>query len=167
MDKKISVAADRFLTTEDLKNGIYEYQTEQITELDESIIYQALATAEDEVKSYLYANDKKEFLDGRKRYDVEAIFSARGEERNALILMHCITIAKWYIIQLANPDVIHEHAKERYDRATDWLKKIAKGELTLSSLPTLKDNESESNADNKRDERLPFRFGSREKFNHA
>ena len=149
-----------FITKEDLKNGIYEYQTDQITELDENIIYQAMATAEEEVKSYLYGNYKKEFLDGRLRYDVEKIFSAKGAQRNSIILMHCITIAKWYIIQLANPDIVHEHAKERYDRAIDWLKKLAKGELTLSTLPILDDK------NNERDEGLPFRFGSRQKFNH-
>lgn len=150
-----------FVTKEDLKNGIYEYQINQITELDENIIDQAMATAEEEVKSYLYGNHKKEFLDGRFRYDVNKIFSAIGSDRNALILMHCVTITKWYIIQLANPDIIHEQAKERYDRAIDWLKKLASGELSLSTLPILKEDDNPNDAENQ-----PFRFGSRQKFNH-
>ena len=47
-----------FLVKEDLKNNIYSYQVEQITEGDDTIVLQALDTAEQEVKSYFYTNDK-------------------------------------------------------------------------------------------------------------
>ena len=67
-----------YLQIEDLKNNIYNYQVEQITQGDESIVLQALDTAEQEVKSYFYINQKKEFLDGRKIYDVDKTFSAKG-----------------------------------------------------------------------------------------
>ena len=40
-----------YLQIEDLKNNIYNYQVEQITQGDESIVLQALDTAEQEVKS--------------------------------------------------------------------------------------------------------------------
>lgn len=152
-----------YLETTDLKNNIYNYQVEQITEGDETIVLQALDTAEQEVKSYFYINNKKEHLDGRKIYDVDAIFSARGEDRNALIVSLCLSVAKWYIVDLCNADIIYEHAKERYDRAIDFLKKLNKGEVTLGNLPTLEHTETEESTT----ENQPFLFGSRKKFNHG
>lgn len=152
-----------FLTISDLKNNIYNYQVEQITENDESIVLQALDTAEQEVKSYFYINNKKEHLDGRRIYDVEAIFSARGEERNALIVSLCLSVAKWYIVDLCNADIIYDHAKERYDRAIEYLKKINKGEVSLGNLTLLSEEENKTSETDEK----PFRFGSREKFNHG
>lgn len=152
-----------FLTISDLKNNIYNYQVEQITENDESIVLQALDTAEQEVKSYFYINNKKEHLDGRKIYDVDEIFSARGQERNALIVSLCLSVAKWYIVDLCNADIIYDHAKERYDRAIEYLKKINKGEVSLGNLPLLSEEENKTSETDKK----PFRFGSREKFNHG
>ncbi len=149
-----------FATKEDLKNNIYAYQTDQITEGDDTIVLQALETAEQEVRSYLAFNDKLEYLDGRPHYDTDKIFSASGAERNPLVLNLVITIAKWYIIDLANVDIIYEKAKERYDRAIDYLKQLAKGEVTISSLPLV---ERESLPE---EELRAFRFGSRIKFNH-
>lgn len=151
-----------FLSITDLKNNIYNYQVEQITENDESIVFQALDTAEQEVKSYFYINNKKEHLDGRKIYDVDKIFSARGQERNALIVSLCLSVAKWYIVDLCNADIIYDHAKERYDRAIDFLKKLNKGEITLGNLPTLETSETEETTT----ESQSFLFGSRQKFNH-
>ncbi|MGY5552052.1 phage protein Gp36 family protein [Riemerella anatipestifer] len=151
-----------FLQKEDLKNNIYNYQLEQITEGDDGIVLQALASAEIELKSYLQGNHKKEYLDGRLRYDVEAILSKTGDERNALLVSHGIAIAKWYIIDLCNVDILYEQAKERYDRAVAWLKQLAKGEVNLSDLPTLQDNANNGDEDTVQ----PFIYGSRQKFNH-
>ena len=152
-----------YLQIEDLKNNIYNYQVEQITQGDESIVLQALDTAEQEVKSYI--NQKKEFLDGRKIYDVDKTFSAKGNDRNALLVSLCLSVAKWYIVDLCNADIIYQHAKERYDRAIEYLQKINKGEVSLGNIPTLQDTNQESpqkeNIHNK-----PFSFGSRNKFNH-
>lgn len=149
-----------FLRKEDLKNNIYSYQVEQITEGDDTIVLQALDTAEQEVKSYFYTNDKKEYLDGRPRYDVEAIFAKRGDERNALVVSLCLSVAKWYIVDLCNVDIIYDHAKERYDRSIEYLKRLSKGEVNISSLPILpRTEESERQT-------TPFLFGSRKKFNH-
>ncbi len=154
-----------YLQIEDLKNNIYNYQVEQITQGDESIVLQALDTAEQEVKSYFYINQKKEFLDGRKIYDVDKTFSAKGNDRNALLVSLCLSVAKWYIVDLCNADIIYQHAKERYDRAIEYLQKINKGEVSLGNISTLQDTNQESpqkeNIHNK-----PFSFGSRNKFNH-
>lgn len=149
-----------FLQKEDLGSVMYGYQITQITENNDDLVLQGLAAAEEETKSYLTSNpNKKDYLDGRVLYDVDLIFSKVGAERNALILQHCTTIAKWHIVQLCNADIIYEQAKERYDRAVEWLTKIAKGTITLSSLPKLERTEENT-------EMQPFSFGSRAKFNH-
>lgn len=149
-----------FLQESDLGATIYEYQIEQITEGDEGITQQALSAAEEEIRSYLSGNNKKEWADGRPRYDVNAILGATGEDRNALIVRQAVTIAKWYIVDLCNYDVIYEHAKDRYDRAITWLNKLSKGEINLSTLPTLPVDEDDTEST------YPFVYGSREKFTH-
>lgn len=149
-----------FLEKEDLGSVIYDYQIDQITEGNDDIVAQALAAAEEEAKSYLTTNiNKLETLDGRIIYDTEAVFSAIGLDRNALILQHCLTLAKFHIATLCNADFIYEQAKERYDRAIDWLTKLSKGTVVLTSLPRI-------TLDNTNSERQPFSAGSRTKFNH-
>lgn len=151
-----------FLEIEDLKNSIYNYQIDQITEGDINITLQAIAAAEQEVRSYLAANNMREWADGRLRYDVDAIFSATGSDRNALILSHTATIAKYYIIELCNADIIYEIAKERYDRAVAWFKDLAKGIINLDTLPQLPEDDGSEDSETT----YPFVYGSREKFNH-
>ncbi len=146
-----------FITIQELNTAIYDYQLQQIIERNQDIALTAIATAEQEVRSYLSPNSRKEWQDGRPRYDVEAIFSKQGTERNALIMQHLKTVSVWYVCQLSNVDMVYEPIKDRYDRATDHLKRIAKGEVTLS-LPLLDEADSP--------EPQPFRFGSRIKFNH-
>lgn len=149
-----------FLIKEDLGSVIYSYQVEQITEGNEDIVSQALSAAVEEAKSYLTPNvNKLETLDGRILYDTETIFNATALDRNALILQHCLTLAKFHIAVLCNADFIYEQAKERYDRAIDWFTKLAKGTVVLSSLPRL-------TLDDSNNDRQPFSSGSRTKFNH-
>lgn len=148
-----------FLQKEDLPSTLYGYQLEQITEGNDDIVDIAMAAAEEEVRSYLTGNNKREWLDGRLPYDVNAILATTGNNRNALIVKHTITIAKWWIVDLCNADVIYEQTKERYDRAINWLKQLASGEVNLSTLPTI-NNDVDTNP------KQPFSFGSRNKFNH-
>ena len=148
-----------FLTRQDLGSTMYGYQMDMITEGNDDIVDIAMAAAEEEVRSYLSGNNKIEWQDGRLRYDVDAILSASGAARNALIVKQTITVAKWWIVDLSNADIIYEEAKERYDRSTDWLKQLASGEVNLSTLPTLSPEDLEN-------DRPPFSFGSRKKFNH-
>ena len=149
-----------FLNKEDLGSTMYGFQIEQITEGSDDIVAIALAAAEEEIRSYLTGNNRKEWLDGRIQYDVDAILSTTGMARNSLIVKHGITIAKWWIIDLSNADMIYEQAKERYDRSTDWLFKLANGDVTLSTLPTLAETNGEGET------KQAFSFGSRKKFNH-
>lgn len=151
-----------FLDKEELKSVIYAYQIDQITESDDDIIFMAISAAEDEVKSYLRPNNKREWLDGRLRYDVDQVFSKIGTDRNALLLEYTKNIAVWYVCRLCNVDMIYEQLKDRYDRAIDWLKKVNKGDITLD-LPTIQDPIPPDDND---DASKPFRSGSRRKFCH-
>lgn len=158
-----------FLNESELRSVIYSYQLNEILEISEEndttdIVLMAISAAVEEMKSYLSPNEQGRWNDGRKRYDVAAIFSATEDQRNPLILELCKNIALYYVCRLANVDIIHEKVKEHYDRAIDWLEKVsgtgkAAGAPALSpDLPTL--TISEENVS------LPFRFGSKEKFNH-
>lgn len=148
-----------FVTPDDLGQVIYSYQIEQITEGDENIVLQAIAAGVEETRSYLESNvNLKENYDGRLLYDVDAIFEASGDDRNALVLQQAVTISKWHLVQLCNADIIYEQAKERYDRATAWLTKLSKGTITLGTLPTISLEADETIQ--------PFSGGSRPKFNH-
>lgn len=149
-----------FLETDEMKTVMYVYQLEQITENDDSIILQGINAAIEEMKSYLQLNQKKEWLDGRTVYDVDAVFAATGSERNALLLEMAKTMAEWWIIRLCNADVIYDQVKDRYDRAIAYLVKVNRGEVTIGSLPTVDFSEPEN--ENKK----PYRSGSRPKFNH-
>ena len=150
-----------FLNTTDLGSTIYEYQWDQITEGNDDIVEQSLQAAEEEIRSYLTGNNKKEWLDGRLKYDVNAILSATGTARNALLVRHGATIAKWYVVDLCNADIIMDQAKSRYDRAITWLEKLSTGKLNLSTLPTLPETPEENT-----DDTDPFAYGSRAKFTH-
>lgn len=155
-----------FIEPEELKSVIYDYQLNQITEEDEALPVMAIDAAVEEVKSYLAPGGTKNYHDGRKRYDVDTIFSATGDDRNPLVLALCKSIAVYYIVQLSNVDIIEEKVRTRYERAVDWLEKVSAtgkyaGQVPLNaSLPVLPDPDPEA------DESLPFRAGSREKFNH-
>jgi phage gp36-like protein len=139
-----------FVSKEDLGSAIYGYQVEQITEGDDDLVLQAINAAIEEVGGYLAGNSL---------YDVAAIFATTGANRNALILTHTVTIAKWYIVELCNADIIYEQAKERYDRAVSWLTKLSKGTVTLGGLPTIPIATGETETDT-------FGYGSRVKFIH-
>lgn len=146
-----------FLTDADLGSTMYGYQIDQITEGDATIVDIAMAAAEEEVRSYLTGNNKKDWQDGRLQYDVNAILNAVGTDRNALIVKMTVVIAKWWIVDLCNADIIYEQAKERYDRAVNWLKDLATGKINLSTLPLI---------DTELSTKEPFSFGSRKKFTH-
>lgn len=152
-----------FLKKEDLKNNIYSYQIDQITEGDDTIVLQALDTAEMEARSYLTLNNKKEMNDGRMKYDVDKIFNATGTERNPLIVSVTLSIAKWWIVDLCNAEIIYSQAKERYDRAIGWLKDLSKGNANLNTLPLI-DEKAPDAGDS--EDTWPWIYGSRKKFNH-
>lgn len=153
-----------FLTIEELKSVVYDYQLDEITETSPDIAEMAINAAVEEMKSYLNPSEQKRWNDGRPRYDVAAIFSATGNHRNALVLELCKSIALYYVCRLANVDMIQERVKERYDRAVDWLEKVA-GVGKYSDAPGITPD-LPIQAESTTTPRNAYRSGSREKFNH-
>lgn len=129
-----------FLPIEELKSVIYDYQLNEIIEDDNTIVEMAIAAAIEEVKSYLCS-----------RYDTNQTFSATGNERNPLILEMTKDVTLWQIIRLSNPDIPYDKVKDRYDRAIEWLDKVARG-LISPTLPVIQDEQGNDNS--------PIRYGS-------
>ncbi len=86
----------------------------------------------------------RSYLD--KFYDCDAIFSARGEERHSLILMFALDITIYHIFSIHNPYKIADIRKERYDRAIEWLKGVARGQITINGAPRLDSDEQKKNS---------------------
>lgn len=72
-----------------------------------------------------------------KAYDCDAIFSATGTDRHALILMFAIDITVYHIFCQHNPYKITKIRQDRYDRAIEWLKGVMKGDITIDGAPLL------------------------------
>lgn len=150
-----------FLELSDMETAIYGYQIEQIADGNDEAMPGAINAAIEEVRSYLTQNGRKEYNDGRPHYDVEKIFAKAGQERNSLLLQKTKTIAKFYFIDLCNADILYERAQKNYDRAAAYLKDLAAGTVTISGLELIEDDSADA-----QDEPLPYRSGSRTKFNH-
>lgn len=114
-----------FVTKEEIKTHLYDYQVDQITDNDDTIVASAIDTAVAEVKSYL-AN----------RYDVATIFAQTGTDRSALIVEHVKVCAVWHLLILCNVDAIYERYEKAYDRSIAYLKQVADG-LLSPDLPYL------------------------------
>ena len=72
-----------------------------------------------------------------RRYDCDSIFNAQGEERHQLILMMVIDIAVYHIFCIHNPQKLSSVRKARYERAVEWLKAVAREEVSLADAPLL------------------------------
>lgn len=129
-----------FITPSDYDASIHRDILDSLTRSDSaSQDVQIIEICEDraiaEMKGYL-----------NKSYDVEAIFSATGNDRNQLILMMAIDIAVYHIYCQHNPYKMSEIRKVRYDRAIEWLKGVMKGDITIADAPRLPIEEASNNS---------------------
>lgn len=142
-----------FITQEELRTAIYEYQLAEITggDTDDIALRHAIAAAVSEASSYLAA-----------KYDIRAIFSAEGDDRHPLLVEHVKSIAVWYLLKRSNTDLLFERAKEYYTAAVEWLRLVAgvgtDNETIAPDLPLRTDENGTVST--------TFRFGSKEKFIH-
>ncbi len=81
-----------------------------------------------------------------KAYDCDAIFSATGTDRHALILMFAIDITVYHIFCQHNPYKISKIRQDRYDRAIEWLKGIKKGDITIDGAPLIQEPDLSDNS---------------------
>ena len=122
-----------FIDPEDYDATVHRDIIDSLTRGDDSILDICEDRAVEEMKSYLSV-----------RYDVERIFAARGDERHPLILMVCLDIAAYHIYSVGNPQKLQNGIrKERYDRAVEWLKAVAKGTVSINGAPLLEEESRE------------------------
>lgn len=107
-----------------LRQGTADYDP-QIVEICED---RAVA----EMRSYL-----------NKKYDCDKIFSARGTDRHALVLMFALDITIFHIFSQHNPYKMSKIRQDRYDRAVEWLKGVMRGDVTIDGAPLLPADELE------------------------
>lgn len=111
------------LTEDDYKVVIGESGYKAISQVDENKVRKAEREAQEEMAGYL-----------RPKYDVNAIFSAEGEQRNPLIVMYLCDIALYYLSASLPQKMGSEIRKERYDLAIKWLEGVQAGRV-VPDLP--------------------------------
>ena len=122
-----------FITSQELKDLLYEYQVNQITDNDSDIVDDAINAAISEVRSYFEAaNQRRETANltiqqynAWKIYDVDAIFSATGSDRDPYVTRLCLRIAAFNVCELSNVDIDYDRLRQIYDQTVTTLEKIA------------------------------------------
>lgn len=112
-----------FIEIEEMKTVVADYKVDEITDADATIMQQCILAAVKRVRRMLSG-----------RYDVDKIFSATGEERDAELLEICKNIALWFLIRRCNVDILYSRVKETYDRDMAYLKELMAGDIP-SDLP--------------------------------
>lgn len=120
------------LTEEDYKVVIGETGYKAVSQLSESNVRMAEQEAQEEMTGYL-----------RPKYDVAAIFSAEGTQRNPLIVMYLCDIALYHMSASLPQKMGSEIRKERYDRAIKWLEGVQAGKI-VPELPLPVDENGET-----------------------
>ena len=124
-----------FIYPEDYDASIHREILGSLTRDDAAVIKICEDRAISEMRGYLSA-----------RYDVDAIFSAQGDDRNQLVLMMAIDIAVYHLFSIHNPQKMSQIRKDRYDRAMEWLKQVATFKITISDAPKLPEEEQIQNS---------------------
>ena len=76
-----------------------------------------------------------------KRYDCDRIFSAVGDDRHQLVLMMVLDIAVYHIFCIHNPQKLSQIRKDRYERAVEWMKAVAREDISIEGAPLLPEEE--------------------------
>lgn len=104
--------------------------------------------AEEEITAYLRP----------RGYDIAAIFSADGDERNPLIIMRMIDIVIYHLCSNIPSRAVPKVREDRYNAAIDWLDKVNDGRLD-PSLPKIPNTDTS-------DSTPTIRLGSNTKYSH-
>lgn len=136
----------QFINPEDYDASIHREILDALTREDESLLEVCEDQAVAEMRGYLSA-----------RFDCDRIFSAIGEQRHPLVLMYAKDITLYHVFCIHNPQKISKIRIDRYNRSLEWLKGVAKYEISVEGLPS-KDNEESRKAS-------PFQMRSNPKRN--
>lgn len=125
----------KFINSEDYDASIHREILDSLTRNDDAIIEICEDRAIAEMRGYLSA-----------RYDVDAIFSAEGTDRNHLVLMMAVDIAVYHLFSIHNPQKMSQIRKDRYERAVEWLKQVAAFKITIDGAPKLPEDIQKQNS---------------------
>lgn len=114
----------KFIDINDYDASIHRDILDSLVRQDESLVEICEDRAISEMRCYLSG-----------RYDCDAIFSAVGDDRHQLVLMMALDIAIYHIFSIHNPVKLSQLRKDRYERAVEWLKAVAKGGISIDAAP--------------------------------
>lgn len=115
-----------FIELTDYDASIHREILDALTREDEAVVEICEDRAVAEMRCYL-----------SRRYDCDRIFTETGDGRSQLVLMMAIDIAVYHIFCIHNPRNLSPIRKERYERAVEWMKAVAAGEISVDGLPLL------------------------------
>ena len=113
-----------FISIADYDASIHREILDSLVREDISLVDICEDRAIAEMRSYL-----------AKRYDCDSIFSQTDEQRHPLVLMMAIDIAIYHIFSIHNPMKLSQLRKDRYERAIEWLKAVAAGDISIEGAP--------------------------------
>lgn len=117
-----------FITAADYATHIDTDLLNRVTDDDPSLLDTAEDQAIEMMRGYLNA-----------RYDVSAIFSQTGNDRNPVILMYAVDIALYYLYSRLPGDEVPDLRVKNYDTAESWLRRVNKGDVNPPDLPLMTD----------------------------
>lgn len=107
-----------FLTEDDYKAQLKEQALDALTGYNNHVRVDVELKAQAEIESYLC-----------ERYDIHAIFSAEGGDRNTLIKMFTVDIAVYHLFCAVAPRNVPQIRLDRYNAAIKWLDMVRKGQI--------------------------------------
>lgn len=116
----------QFVQLSDYDASIHREILDALTRDDDTVVEICEDRAIAEMRCYL-----------SKRYDCDRIFSALGDDRNQLVLMMVIDIAVYHIFCIHNPLKLSQIRKDRYERAVEWMKAVAREDISIEGAPLL------------------------------
>lgn len=119
-----------FLTIKDYDASIHREILDAVTREDKALVKICEGRAIKDMRNYLH-----------KHYDCDAIFSARGKDRDDTVVMFCVDITVYHLFCMHNPRNLSEMRTERYKRAVEWIKAVGRGNLAVEGLPEREDKE--------------------------
>lgn len=119
-----------FILPEDYDASIHAEILDRITRSDTSVVKICEQRAIAEMRGYLGG-----------RYDCDAIFSARGDDRLQLVVMMAVDITVYHLFCIHNPKAMSDIRRQRYERAVEWLEGVAAQRISIDGAPRLPEEE--------------------------
>ena len=113
-----------FLTENDYITVAGRDSLKVLQQNDEENLERAERAAVDEIKGYVGT-----------RYDADAVFNKKGDDRSDIIVMRAVDIALYHLVSSMPNRMGYEIREIRYKRAIEWLQELQQGKIT-ADLPT-------------------------------